>query len=1055
MTAIRDFAGFNAVHDAGLAKLLPPRPRIAVGMGTCGSGNGAEAVMHAFAEAINQRGLDIDLVRTGCFGFCAEEPLVNVRLPGQPLVILHRVQVNHVERILDEVAAKTVPADLALCRIEEWNHLTSHVHYGAGFSDIPLWNEVPFFRGQKKIVLRNAGLINPDDIEEYIAVGGYQALYKVLIDGKPEAANEQIKESGLRGRGGAGYSAGQKWEFLRKAVAQRKFLICNADEGDPGAYMNRNEIESDPHALIEGMAIGAYISAATDGVIYIRAEYPLAVHQLKAAIGQAREYGLLGKDILGRGFAFDIDVVEGAGAFVCGEETALIASLEGRAGRPRPRPPFPAQKGVWGYPTNINNVETWFNIAPIIALGPAWFSETGGGASSGTKVFSLVGKVRNTGLVEMPLGTPLGNFVHAVGGGGLYGHPIKAVQTGGPSGGCIPPDLFETPVDYELLGKLGAIMGSGGMVVMDEDNCMVDVARYFIQFTRSESCGKCTPCRVGLDKALRILTRITKGQGREEDVADLDELGRMIRETSLCALGQTAPNSLLTTLRHFHDEFEDHIRARRCRAGVCQDLVLSPCENSCPLHMNIPRFLELYKEGRLNDAFLSVIMDNPLPASTGRVCQHPCDNRCRRQTVDESVNMREVHRLIADNILMTDAFEPAAADIVARKLPLSGRKVAVAGAGPAGLTAAFYLALLGHAVTVFESHAEPGGMLRYALPEYRLPKMALDREIEIIRRLGVEFVLNTLVGEDVSLNELDAGFDAVFLSIGTWKESWVYLPGTELAGVRPALPFLEGVAIGEAMSLGHHVAVIGGGNAAIDSARTAVRLGASATVIYRRERKDMPAIEEEVDAAEQEGVRFQFLAAPHRIVGERGEVKGVEVVKTRLGEFDSSGRRRPILTDEVRMIRCSSVILAVGEAVDRDFCAASGLSVKENGVLDVNRYTLETSREKFFAGGDLVTGASNISNAMGYGKDAARHIDARLSGRSRLDEILPKFVYDQRPPDPDPGRRHRARDLPAAVRRRTFDEATQSLTPEEAARESARCMRCDIREAGIHAVVHL
>ena len=486
MTAIRDFAGFNAVHDAGLAKLLPPRPRIAVGMGTCGSGNGAEAVMHAFVEAIDQRGLDIDLVRTGCFGFCAEEPLVNVRLPGQPLVILHRVQVNHVERILDEVAAKTVPADLALCRIEEWNHLTSHVHYGAGFSDIPLWNEVPFFRGQKKIVLRNAGLINPDDIEEYIAVGGYQALYKVLIDGKPEAANEQIKESGLRGRGGAGYSAGQKWEFLRKAVAERKFLICNADEGDPGAYMNRNEIESDPHALIEGMAIGAYITGATDGVIYIRAEYPLAVHQLKVAIGQAREYGLLGKDILGRGFAFDIDVVEGAGAFVCGEETALIASLEGRAGRPRPRPPFPAQKGVWGYPTNINNVETWFNIAPIIALGPAWFSETGGGASSGTKVFSLVGKVRNTGLVEMPLGTPLGNFVHAVGGGGLYGHPIKAVQTGGPSGGCIPPDLFETPVDYESLGKLGAIMGSGGMVVMDEDNCMVDVARYFIQFTRSE-----------------------------------------------------------------------------------------------------------------------------------------------------------------------------------------------------------------------------------------------------------------------------------------------------------------------------------------------------------------------------------------------------------------------------------------------------------------------------------------------------------------------------------------------------------------------------------------
>ena len=650
----------------------------------------------------------------------------------------------------------------------------------------------------------------------------------------------------------------------------------------------------------------------------------------------------------------------------------------------------------------------------------------------------------------MPLGTPLGNIVHAVGGGSLHGHPVKAVQTGGPSGGCIPPDLFDTPVDYESLGKLGAIMGSGGMVVMDEDNCMVDVARYFIQFTRSESCGKCTPCRVGLDKALRILTRITKGEGREEDLADLDELGRMIRETSLCGLGQSAPNSLLTTLRHFHDEFEDHIHARRCKAGTCQDLALSPCENSCPLHMNIPRFLQLYKEGRLDDAFLSVIMDNPLPASTGRVCQHPCDNRCRRQTVDEAVNMREVHRLIADNVLLTDAFDEMAAKIVARRLTASGRKVAVVGAGPAGLTAAFYLALLGHAVTVFESHAEPGGMLRYALPEYRVSKAVLDREIEIIRRLGVEFVFNTVVGEDLSLNDLDAGFDAVFLSIGTWKESWVYLSGTELAGVRPALPFLEGVAKGETMPLGHHVAVIGGGNAAIDSARTAIRLGASATVIYRRERKDMPAIEEEVEAAEQEGVRFVFLAAPHRIVGEHGEVKGIEVVKTRLGEFDSSGRRRPILTDEVRMIRCSSVVLAVGEAVDRDFCAASGLRLKETGVLDVNRYTLETSREKFYAGGDLVTGASNISNAMGYGKEAARHIDGRLSGHSRFDHILPQFTYDQRAPDPDPCRRHNGRDLPAAARRKTFAEAVQALTPEEALRESARCLRCDIRDTGGH-----
>ncbi len=399
------------------------------------------------------------------------------------------------------------------CKIEEWDHITGSIRYGHGYPEVPSWNEVPFFKGQKKIVLRNCGLINPDDIEEYIAVGGYQALYKTLIDDKPESVIEQIKASKLRGRGGAGFLTGNKWEFLRKAVADQKFIICNADEGDPGAYMNRNEIESDPHALLEGMIIGGYVMGATQGIIYVRAEYPLAVHRLNRAIEQAREYGLLGNNILGRGFNFDIQLVEGAGAFVCGEETALIASLEGEAGRPRPRPPFPAQKGLWGKPSNINNVETWYNIAPIITKGPAWFTETGSAKSSGTKVFSLVGKVHNSGLVEMPLGTPIKTFIYDIGGGGLDGRSIKAVQTGGPSGGCIPSEMFDTPVDYESLAQLGSIMGSGGMVVMDEDNCMVDVARYFVEFTNSESCGKCIPCRVGLNKFLRILNRITDRRG--------------------------------------------------------------------------------------------------------------------------------------------------------------------------------------------------------------------------------------------------------------------------------------------------------------------------------------------------------------------------------------------------------------------------------------------------------------------------------------------------------------------------------------------------------------
>ncbi len=1048
MTRILDIGTFNEVRERGLAKYLPAKPRIAIGMGTCGSGNGAEGVYHAFADEIDRRGLDIVLARVGCFGFCAEEPLVNLWAPGRPMVILHRVQSDSVVRILDDLAVGRVTPELPLCRVEDWDHITSHIRFGAGYPELPLWKEVPFFKGQKKIVLRNCGLISPDDIEEYIAVGGYQALYKVLIDARPDVTIEQIKAAKLRGRGGAGFLTGIKWEYLRKAEADKKYIICNADEGDPGAYMNRNEIESDPHSLIEGMIIGAYAMGASEGIIYIRAEYPLAVHRITQAIEQAREYGLLGENILGRGFNFDIHVVEGAGAFVCGEETSLISSLEGRAGRPMPRPPYPAKKGLYGRPTSINNVETWYNIAPIVSKGAAWFTETGSVKSPGTKVFSLVGKVHNTGLVEMPLGTPLKTFVYDIGEGGTNGRHIKAVQTGGPSGGCIPMEMFDTPVDYETLAQLGSIMGSGGMVVMDEDNCMVDVARYFIEFTHSESCGKCVPCRVGLDKALRVLNQFTTGKAPVSALDMLDELGRMIRETSLCGLGQSAPNPVLTTMRHFRHEFEDHVRAKRCRSGVCEELALSPCENSCPLHMNIPRFLQLYKEGRLEDAFLSVILDNPLPASTGRVCQHPCEHRCRRVTVDQPVNMREVHRFIADSIYESDRYPAMIEKVLERKMAPTGKKIAIAGAGPTGLTAAFYLCLFGHEVTIYDSNPRGGGMLRYALPDYRLPKTILEKELQLIRELGVKFVPETRVGFDITLNEIDNTYDAVFISIGTWKESWVYLPGTELKGVMHALQFLEALSKNEEVALGRKVAVIGGGNAAIDSARTALRKGSEVTVVYRRERKDMPAIVEETDAAEAEGSEFIFLATPHRIVGDRdGRVKALEAFKTRLGEFDSSGRRKPIATEEIIRLECDTVILAVGETVDLDFARASGLKIKESGTIEVDRFSLESSRSKFYAGGDAISGASNVSNAMGYGKKAARNIDERLMGVRRFERIWPEFEYEQEPPEQTSDcRRHHVREVPAAIRVNNFEEAVFGLAAEEALAEAGRCLRCDIKK---------
>jgi len=578
---------------------------------------------------------------------------------------------------------------------------------------------------------------------------------------------------------------------------------------------------------------------------------------------------------------------------------------------------------------------------------------------------------------------------------------------------------------------------------------MVDVARYFIEFTHSESCGKCVPCRVGLNKALRILNSITAGSGSRDDLALLDELGRMIRECSLCGLGQTAPNPVLTTIRHFREEYEDHIVAHRCRAGVCQELALSPCENSCPLRMNIPLFLELCEMGRLDDAFESVILDNPLPASTGRVCQHPCDNRCRRQSFDEVVNMREVHRYIADAIYETDRFAPMLERICARKLEPTGRSVAVAGSGPTGLTAAFYLAMLGHDVTVFEERGEAGGMLRFAIPEYRLPKSVLRRELDLIEGVGVHFVFNTRVGFDLPLNELASQFDAVFLSIGTWKESWLYLPGTELKNVHPALPFLESVAKQEAIQMGSRVAIIGGGNAAIDSARTVLRMGAQATILYRRERKDMPAIDEEIQAAEEEGVRFVFLAAPHRIIGGvDGAVKAIEIVKTRLGEYDKSGRRRPIPTDEVQRYECDSVILAVGETFDQDFCRASGLALKDEGTIVVDRFTLETSRPNFYAGGDVITGASNVSNAMGGGKQAARKMDERLMGEGRWERIFPSFELEHRTPgEPSLSRRHAAHSVPAAVRARSQLEVVNGLTAAEALEECRRCLRCDLRAA--------
>ena len=536
----------DRLEEEGIKKLYSER--VAVGTSTCGIAAGALEVLES---------IDTNAVEVGCLGFCAAEPLVYVQEDGKAALVYRNVKKN-VEKIEDaEVLGWFYPWEFSPLKL---NHPDLE-----GFKDYPRLAEHPFYRKQVKVVLRNCGIIEPLDISQYVAMGGYRALQRVL-DSKPEEVIEEVKRSGLRGRGGAGFPTGLKWEIARKNGGD--YVICNADEGDPGAYMDRSVLEGDPFSVIEGMTIGGYAIGAELGFVYIRNEYPLAVSRIEKAIEIARKHGFLGKNILGSDFSFDIHVARGAGAFVCGEETALIASIEGYIGEPRVRPPYPAEKGLWGKSTVINNVETWANVSPIILNGWKFFSSLGTEKSKGTKVFSLVGKVRNSGLIEVPMGITLREVVEEIG----MAEDVKAVQTGGPTGGCIPKNLMDVAVDYEKLTELGSIMGSGGMVVMDKDTCMVDVAKYFLEFSKIESCGKCVPCRLGLAEMVEVVERITKGEGSPLDIERLEKLAYIVANASLCGLGKTAPNPLLTTLRYFREEYEEHIKGR-CPAGVCRALV--------------------------------------------------------------------------------------------------------------------------------------------------------------------------------------------------------------------------------------------------------------------------------------------------------------------------------------------------------------------------------------------------------------------------------------------------------------------------------------------------
>jgi NADH-quinone oxidoreductase subunit F len=998
--------------------------------GACLS-SGAQEVENALLKELHRHGLEqeIKVVETGCVGSCELGPLMIVYPEG---IFYQKLVPDDMSEIVEEHFLKG--------RVVE-KHLFTHPET---LEVIPSVRHIEFFTRQQKHVLRNCGIINPTVIEEYIGREGYASLATAITSMSPEEVIEEIVTSGLRGRGGGGFPTGLKWRFTRQSAGEEKFVVCNADEGDPGAFMDRSLLEGDPHAVLEGMAIAGYGIGAQQGYIYVRAEYPLAIERLGIAIEQARDRGLLGRNILGTDFSFDIELRKGSGAFVCGEETALMISIQGKRGVPRPRPPFPAQQGLWDEPTLLNNVETYGNIALIIQRGGEWFKSIGTESSPGTKIFALAGDINNTGLVEVPMGITLGEIVYDIGGGIPGGKKFKAAQSGGPSGGCIPRQHLNVPIDYESLQELGAIMGSGGLVVMDEDTCMVDVARFFMEFVQDESCGKCVPCREGTKRMLEILENITQGRGKEGDIELLEELGARIKDSALCGLGQTAPNPVLSTIRYFRDEYEAHIKYKKCPAVVCSALFKAPCQHACPIEQDVPGYVALIAAGRFDDALALIRQKNPFPGVLGRVCTHYCEYKCRRGQLDDPVAISYLKRFPAD------VFYKKGTQIVTLVAQLRHEKVAVIGAGPAGLTAAYDLARRGYKVTVFEELPVAGGMMAVGIPDYRLPKDVVAAEVSMIERLGVEIQTNTRVGRDISFEDVTTQYDAVFIATGCHMSQAMNIEGENLDGVYGGAEFLRVVNLGDPPSVGEKVVVVGGGNSAVDAARTAVRLGAQqVTILYRRERHDMPAYDEEIEEALEEGIDLVLLAAPKKIIGENGRVTTVECERMALGEFDRSGRRRPIPREGSEFaVKADTVIAAIGQQADLEYLNGSGETLAPAGRITVDVDTQATSLVRVFAGGDAVSGPWDIVNAVAAGHRGAEAIDAMLREKNGEPAWKGEETHFEIPVQIEEDIQERPREtmpmLSAEERVCNFREVQLGYTERMAMEEATRCLRCDL-----------
>ena len=1017
------------------------RPTLVICAGTGGQASGSNDVLRVIKRYIVERSLQerVSIRITGCQGFCEMDPFVLVE-PGEHLY--PRLKMEDIPRVIEAAVGGYV--DEGLIYKEHRQKKGYHCQ-----------SDIPFFKKQTRTILGTNQRLDPIRILDYVLQGGYAATEKALSMCDPDWIISEVQKSGLRGRGGAGFPTGKKWELARQSgeIDTQKYVICNADEGDPGAYMDRSLLEGNPHSIIEGMLIAGIAIGATSGIIYARSEYPLAIKHALIALQQARDTGLLGKDILGTGVDFDIEIFRGAGAFVCGEETALIKSIEGFMGEPRQRPPFPIEKGLWGCPTCINNVETLANIPVIINRGAEEYAKVGIPGNTGTKIFSLVGKIKNTGLVEVPLGTKISEVVYDIGGGSVGDTKIKAVQTGGPSGGCIPASMFDLSIDYESLAKVGSIMGSGGMIVMDENTCMVDIAKYFMKFLMEESCGKCYTCRKGTQRMYELLDDVTKGRATMETLDLLEELALVVKDTTMCGLGQSAGNPVLSTLRYFRSEYERHIRDKRCDAFVCKDLVGAPCQSACPVGTEAWRYIAHIARGEYEDAYRAIRQPNPFPSICARVCNHPCESKCRAGTSGgNAIAIRSLKRFITDRFDPAD-YKPECQEWSAGKPP----KVAIIGAGPAGLTAAHYLSLRGAKVTVIDAQSEPGGMLLSAIPAYRLPRETLRKEIDALMNDNITLRNNTVLGRDVTIDSLfKEGYKAVYLCLGAHKSRPLGLADEDVDGVYPSIEFLKAFNVNGKQLAKGRVGVVGGGNSAVDAARTALRQKDvdSVTILYRRTRNEMPAFAEEIEAADEEGIEIRTLLTPTQVVTSSGRLSGLKCVRNELGDMDSSGRRRPVPLDGTdHVVELDTLIVAISEDPEIDVLPqadAGGVETTKWKTIQTDPATLLTSRPGVFAGGDVVTGPNTVIEAIADGKKAATMIERYLLGeplaqpvecRLPQDYVEPVAVDEEAEQSDD---RAKAPQAEANWRRRNFAEVEVSLSQAEARREACRCLRCDL-----------